>query len=97
MVNYFITVFNRYDEYGPHDCRCWGYYSDLDDAVIVLTNNKTDLWEGCYHYGIIEAIEPGIAAYAYPRWFYKYNKEENIYEWMPEPEELKHVCNFAIG
>jgi hypothetical protein len=97
MVNYFITVFNRYDDYGPHDCRCWGYYTNIEDAIDVLVNNLTDLWEGCYHYGVIEAIGPGISPYAKPRWFYKYNKHVNMYQLINEPEGLKHFCNFAIG
>ena len=48
MYNYFITVFNKYDEFGIKDSRCWGYYHNLEDAIDTLTNNITDLWETCY-------------------------------------------------
>lgn len=95
--NYFITVFCGYNEYGPYDMRCWGYYPNLEDAIDTLTNNITDLWEACYTYGVIERIGPGIAAYAEKCGFYKYNANIDKYEPIDEPEELKHYCNFAIG
>lgn len=95
--NYFITVFSSYNDMGIKDARCWGYYPNLEDAIDTLENNITDLWEFCYNYGIIEAIEPGIAAYADVCGFYKFNQEIGKYEQVEMPEELKHYCNFAIG
>ena len=97
MKNYFITVFNRYDNYGIHSTRCWGYYPNWEDANEVVHNNMTDLWEYTYDYAVIEEIKPGISSYAYPRWFYKYNQETNKYNMIEEPEELKHFCNFGVG
>ena len=25
---YFITVFAKYDEFGPHTMRCWGFFDN---------------------------------------------------------------------
>ena len=36
---YFITVFNSYDEFGPHNLRCWAFYNNWDDANYTLSNN----------------------------------------------------------
>ena len=94
---YFITVFARYDDRGIHAARTWGFYDNLKDAVATVRYNKTDLWETVYDYCVIEEYEIGISGYTFRRWFYKYIFEKNEYEWMEEPDELKHYCSFAIG
>ena len=94
---YFITVFNSYDEFGPHNLRCWAFYNDWDDADYTLSNNITDLWETCYNYGIIEEYHTGLFGYNFKRWFYKYNKETGFYDKINEPKELKHYVGFALG
>ena len=94
---YFITVFNSYDEFGPHSMRTWAFYDNWYEADDILSNNKTDLWEHCYDYGIIEEYHTGLFGYNFERWFYKYNKETGFYDHIDEPEELKHYVGFAIG
>ena len=94
---YFITVFNSYDEFGPHNLRCWAFYNDWDDADYTLSNNITDLWETCYNYGIIEEYHTGLFGYNFKRWFYKYNKETGFYNKINEPKELEHYVGFALG
>lgn len=94
---YFITVFHSYDEFGPHDGRCWGFYSNWDDANEVLHNNMIDLWETCYHYGVIEEYTEGISTYTGRRWFYIYNRESNKYELTNCPKILEHYDSFSIG
>ena len=94
---YFITVFNSYDEFGPHNLRCWAFYNDWDDADYTLSNNMTDLWETCYNYGVIEEYHTGLFGYNFKRWFYKYNKETGFYDKINEPKELKHYVGFALG
>ena len=94
---YFITVFKEYDEYGPHTMRCWGFYKDLSDAIVTVRHNITDLWETIYEYAIIEEYYEGIGGYNFNRWFFKYNQEINEYEFINEPEELKHYAGFALG
>ena len=70
------------------------YWYEADDT---LSNNKTDLWEYCYDYGVIEEYHTGLFGYNFKRWFYKYNKETGFYDHIDEPEELKHYAGFAIG
>jgi hypothetical protein len=96
---YFITVFEHLpDTYlNTGDMRCWGYYRIYDNAVDVVLNNRTDINEGIYNYCVIEEIGEGLASYPKTRWFYKFNKNDNKYEPIEDPEEVKHVCNFAIG
>lgn len=94
---YFITVFSRYDDKGPHNMRCWGFYNSLGDAHMVVENNITDIWETIYDFAVIEEYHPGISGYNFYRWFYKYNKEKDIYECIEEPKELKYYAGFAMG
>ncbi len=94
---YFITVFNSYDEFGPHNLRCWAFYNDWDDADYTLSNNITDLWETCYNYGVIEEYHTDLFGYNFKRWFYKYNKETGLYDKIDEPKELEHYVGFALG
>lgn len=94
---YFITVFNSYDDCGPHNMRCWGFYTSFEEADLTLRNNLTDLWETCYDYGVIEEYYEGIGSYTFNRWFYKYKQRLNQYTPINEPEELKHYANFALG
>ena len=94
---YFITVFNSYDNRGPHGLRCWAFYDNWHEADLALSNNITDLWETCYDYGIIEEYYSGLFGYTGERWFYKYNKETGFYDKIDEPKELKHYEGFALG
>lgn len=94
---YFITVFQSYDNRGPHGMRCWGFYSNFSDAVATVRNNITDLWETVYDYAIIEEYYEGIGGYNFNRWFFKYNQKINEYEPIDEPEELKYYAGFALG
>ena len=94
---YFITVFNSYDEFGPHNLRCWGFYDNWYEADDTLSNNITDLWETCYNYGVIEEYHTGLFGYNFERWFYKYNKETGFYDKIDEPKELEHYVGFALG
>ena len=93
---YFITVFAKYDDKGPHNMRCWGFYKELPDAVEAIMWNYTDMWETVYDYAIIEEYHLGISGYNFERWFFKYNGEDG-YDRIEEPEELKHYCSFALG
>ena len=94
---YFITVFEGYDKNWPRDCRCCGFYTEFKDALMTVRNNVTDLWETCYNYAVIEEYYEGIGWYTGHRWFFKYNRQKDEYESIDEPEELKHICNFALG
>jgi hypothetical protein len=94
---YFITVFQSYDERGPHGMRCWGFYNNFQAAEDTLVNNVTDLWETCYDYGVIEEYEEGISNYQFERWFYKYDQETDKYLPIDDINELRHYAGFAVG
>ena len=62
---WFITVLEKQEKhplgYINHGClRTWGYYHDHDRALQALHENWTDMWEGCYHYAVLEEIGEGI-------------------------------------
>ena len=94
---YFITVFQKYDNYGPHGIRCWGFFSNFEEAYRTMRLNLTDLWETVYNYGVIEEYKEGISNYTFRRWFYQYDYEKNEYDLITEPEELRHYAGFALG
>ncbi len=94
---YFITVFAKYDDRGPHNMRCWGFYTNIEDAIKTLDQNVTDLWETIYDYAIIEEYLEGIGGYNWKRQFFKYDNNLNSYRPIREPEELKHYVGFALG
>ena len=80
MKYYFITVFKNYDERGPHNLRCWGFYDNFDDADQAIRGNFTDMWETIYNFAVIEEYLPGISGYNFNSWFYKYRSEEHTSE-----------------
>ncbi len=97
MPYYFITVFERYDDRGPHNMRCWGFFDSFSPAHAAIRYNRTDKWETVYDYAVVEEYYQGISGYNFRRWFYKYNQERNEYESIDEPKELKHYVSFALG
>lgn len=99
-IYWFITVFRNFDpKYGTVDSRTWGFYSNKEDALKVLNENRTDIWETIYDYAVLEAYNEGISAYNFKvgRQFFKYNQELDSYKPIEEPEEVKHYASFAIG
>lgn len=98
---WFITVFTKFDDkYGIKGARTWGFYSNKEDALDTLTNNRTDLWEHCYDYAVLEAYHEGISGYDFEegRIFFQYDYVENKYYPIGhEPEEVKYYAGFAIG
>ena len=99
-VYWFITVFQRFDSYGIRGARTWGFFPNKEDALDALTNNRTDLWEHCYDYAVLEPYYEGISGYVFEeeRTFFKYDYIENKYYPIGyEPEEVKHYAGFALG
>ncbi len=99
---WFITVMEKiepsdqfYALFG--DQRTWGYYKDYNMALRVLHGNRTDIWETCYDYAVLEKFGEGISPYCEERHWFKYNRERDGYFEIEEPECVKHLCNFAIG
>lgn len=99
-IYWFITVFEEFDsQYGIKGSRTWGFYSNKEDALKVLNENRTDIWETIYDYAVLEAYNEGISAYNFEegRQFFKYNQELDSYRPIEEPEEVEHYASFAIG
>lgn len=103
-VYWFITVFEKCEDDGrgwPHigDSRCWGFYTNREDALNTLHENRTDLFETCYHWAVLEPYYEGISGIGYKedRQFFKYDKERDGYFEVDEPDYVKHVVGFAIG
>ena len=82
---WFITVFDKiepsdvfYVDFG--DSRCWGFYSNRDSALKTLHNNSTDLFEGCYHFAVLEEYYEGISNENMAgRQFFEYDKDKHLY------------------
>ena len=100
-VYWFITVFEDFDSrYGIKGSRTWGFYSNKEEALKTLKENRTDLWEHCYDYAVLEAYHEGVSGYDFEegRQFFIYNETMDAYLPMSqEPEEVKYYVSFAIG
>jgi hypothetical protein len=99
---YFITVFNRIEpnemycaEFGNQ--RTWGYYPEYEMAVNALHENRTDMYEGCYEYAVIEKINYGICAITEESQWFKWDEKRYGYFEIEEPECVRCLTNFAIG
>lgn len=92
----FITQI-EYTEDGEiiNDCR--GYFKSFSEAEDVVINNKTDLWETCFEYIVIEEIPEGLYQSPLLVSWYKYNKELNKYERVNQPKFASHLSGFALG
>ena len=58
---------------------------------------KYELYEGCYNYAVLEKVDEGICPYCGERYWFKFDRENNGYFEIEEPECVKHICNFALG
>ena len=99
---YFITVMEKLEEnpyyYVDTGCtRCWGFYTSKNTALTALHENWTDMWETIYTYAVLEEYYEGIGASTMHRQFFKYDKDEDGYFEIDEPECVKHTYDFAIG
>ena len=100
---WFITVFEKIEPtasgwpaFGFQ--RTWGFYEFHDSAVQALHENRTDMWECCYDYAVIENFEEGISHYVHgSREWFKFDRERDGYFEIEEPECVKHVGSFALG
>lgn len=95
---YAITCFTRFEETDlgwPNfgDTAFMGFYYDKETAIECVKNNACDIAETIYGYAVVEDIPPGMYAYPRPRWFFKYDREKDMYEEIEEPEFMKHIAN----
>ena len=103
-IYWFITVMRKVelnDKGWPNTGaeRTWGFYRNKEYALDALHRNFTDMWETIYDYAVLEPYEEGISGYCYDeeRIWFKYNRENDSYEEIAEPEGMKHFHGFAFG
>lgn len=101
---WFVTVIEKLDAdgYGDGFCdtgdtRTWGFYSDVNDAISALHNNKTDMHECFYDYAIIEEYNEGICNGTLRYQWFKWDNERDGYFEIDEPRCVSRMCDFAIG
>lgn len=98
---FFIACFEHLPpverDYDIGDCRTVGYFDNYNNAALRLHNNACDLYEDIYDYAIIEEVEQGLYPNVKSRKFFKYDKEQDGFFEIEEPEQLKQFCNFSIG
>lgn len=104
QIYWFITVFEKaeIDKLGwpkTGTTRCWGFYKNKEDALDILHNNITDLWETCYDYAVLEPYYEGISGYNFdePHQYFKYDKERNGYFEIDTPYRYGAVIGFSLG
>lgn len=89
------------------DIRCWGWYSNLDDAKAVVLSNATDMFE-ChfYDYAVIEEYKEGICQIVKNEWWFyaDYEKADRsgglpmpVVTEVPKPACFEHVVHFGMG
>lgn len=101
---WFVTVIEKLDADGYGDGLCdtgctrtWGFYSDVNDAINALHNNKADMHEYFYDYAIIEEYNEGICNdTSHYQWF-KWDDERDGYFEIDEPRCVSRMCCFGIG
>ena len=95
---YIITCFEKLEK----DKNGWpdfggmafmGLYREKEIAFENVKINNCDIAERCYKYAVIEEVTPGLYQYPRPRWFFKYNFKEDIFEKIEEPNFMKHIAN----
>ena len=79
------------------DRRCVGYFYQLDNAILAVSNNTKNMQDNTYiyKYAIIEENPEGICAYSKKRLIFEWQNDK--YVQIDEPIELYQMCGFGIG
>ena len=98
-VVYTVTIIDHSDFSEPEVYHTPGIFTTLKGAMYVIENNTFDLSEGgSTEYAVIEKTELDTL---YPvgetHWWYKWNREEEIFESCDPPTKFFRVCGFGIG
>lgn len=98
---YFITCFEQLPKSNDHfdigSSRCFGYKKTLKEAIKALHNNTCDMHEYLYSYAVIEKLGPYIHPDVEMHQFFKFDPDRRGFYEIDDPEELKHLTNFALG
>ena len=104
---WFLTTFERFEskteKYDFMETgRCWGFFSDKQEAIDALHQNATDLNEGIYDYAVLEEYSEGIcggwgicsdrengSSRNKAKLFFRYDEEKDGFFEIERPESLK--------
>jgi len=75
--------------------RCFGFYSNLNEAKEAIEKDVGSLHEGLYEFLVIEEIHPGIFPHVEKEFWFEWKDEK----WISsnKPEELQGTINFSLG
>ena len=99
---WFITVMEKIEKdprylYNLGSTRCWGFYSNKQDALDALHINATDMWETIYDYAVMEEYYEGIAGYGEESQYFKYDREKDGYFEIETPSFMQYFRAISIG
>lgn len=74
------------------------FWETLDEAIEQIKLYPKEIYNSKYEYVLIEKMEEKIHPICFKedRYWFKYNKDLNLYEQTEEVENLQ-VCNWALG
>lgn len=87
-------------EYRPSAVRTFGYFEDLERALLAVERNEGDLQEHAYAWCVVEQIGPGVhaGALADTSWWFRWDPA--LQRWAPtaRPAELAYLAGaLALG
>lgn len=94
-IIYTITTIEQLEH--PMKCRTVAWFEDKQVTIDVVKDNALDIHETNYEYCIVEETPEGIYPYPTKQTWFKWNKENERYEEIDTPKEMKNVVNFGIG
>lgn len=77
--------------------RVVGYYKHWNDGVKAMHDNRCDIWETIYEYGVLEDLDEGLYPNVNKCQFFKWNKEKEGFFEIETPSFLNHFSNLTIG
>ncbi len=93
---WFLTTFERLEstKNGSYDFletgRCWGFFSEKQEAIEALHHNDTDLNETIYEFAVLEEYSEGICGgWGKTKLFFRYDKEKDGFFEIERPDSLK--------
>ena len=91
---YFITGYNIV----TRSSRTWFYVLTEKEAREYVKADSELIWEEEFDHCVVEELLPGyVDPVKIKEIWFKYNKEVGVYEEVDKPEQVKNICNFAIG
>ena len=105
---FFITVFEALKEVRKsirtgepimrRSNRVWGWFENFEDAVEIIENNISDIWEYCYEYAMIEEVPAGLYSFPRQEWWWKWEGgETGKYIPTTRPEDFEQTVCMSIG